>query len=86
MITNEYTPALELYANIIPYVVGSMAALSLCALAMTYEARASKVGAWGSIYPRFISVVAWAGEAAIIFIVVLLIKDGEFHLSPAALN
>ncbi|GAA6030259.1 hypothetical protein JCM8097_009014 [Rhodosporidiobolus ruineniae] len=67
LISSTFTPSARLWANIIPYSAGGLAAFCLCGLSMAYEAKlgGEKTGKWGVWYPRIIAIVALAGEAGL---------------------
>ncbi|CEQ40192.1 SPOSA6832_01774, partial [Sporobolomyces salmonicolor] len=65
LITSHYTPSDPLYANVVFYSAGGLAAFSLLGLGMAYEARRDH-GLWPTTYPRALGVVALAGELAVI--------------------
>ncbi|GAA5920931.1 hypothetical protein JCM1841_003629 [Sporobolomyces salmonicolor] len=65
LITSHYTPSDPLYANVVFYSAGGLAAFSLLGLGMAYEARRDH-GLWPTTYPRALGVIALAGELAVI--------------------
>ncbi|GAA5892981.1 hypothetical protein JCM5296_003397 [Sporobolomyces johnsonii] len=85
LITSHYTPSDPLYANIVFYSAGGLAAFSLLGLGMAYEARRDD-GLWPTTYPKVLGVVALAGEVAVLGVNSKIIAvDSEIDPASAVL-
>ncbi|GAA5826994.1 hypothetical protein JCM3770_007379, partial [Rhodotorula araucariae] len=81
LITSHYTPSDQLYANIVIYSAGGVAAFTLLGLGLIYEARQKEksdaIGEapWPMLHPRLLTFLAFAFEVAILGVLGRIVVD-----------